>query len=152
MSVCPRCQQNQKAENQPYCPKCASVIAIQRTRAESKWFREEGAAIYDAEMRRIKAERGCEIPECPCGGLNKEPDHLVWLPRDKAQSVRDPLSRPRASLSWARGLDLMRRYQVGCKPKGSRLSREALEATAEAQAARIAELEKLLEQKTGGEG
>ncbi len=147
MSVCPRCQQNQKAENQPYCSKCASSIAIQRTRAESRWFREEGAAIYDAEMRRIKAERGCEIAGCACGGLNKDPEHLVWLPKDASVSARDPLSRPRASLSWARAIDLMQRYQVACKPMGSRMSREALEATAEAQAARIAELEKMLEEK-----
>lgn len=145
MSVCPRCQENQKAENQPYCRQCASAIAIQRTRSESRWFREEGGAIYDAEMRRIKAQRGCEIAGCSCGGLNRDPDLLVWLPKSSDDSSRDPLSRPRASLSWARALDLMQRYRVGCKPRGSRVSREVLEATAESQAARIAELEKRLE-------
>ena len=145
MSLCPRCEKREKAENQPYCRDCASAIAIQRTRAESRWFREEGAGLYEAEMRRIKAERGCEVAGCPCGGTNTDPDLLVWVPKNSEDSLRDPLSRPRASLSWARAIDLMQRYQVGCKPKGARVSREVLEATAESQAARIAELEKRLE-------
>lgn len=145
MSLCPRCEKRERAENQPYCRDCASSIAIQRSRSESKWFREEGAALYEAEMRRIKADRGCEVAGCRCGGSNRDPDLLVWVPKGSEDSPRDPLSRPRASLSWARALDLMQRYQVGCRARGSRVSREVLEATAESQAARIAELEKRLE-------